>query len=270
MRLRGFHSIFYFEDAALHRFRGSSKRGPVRHRHKRIRRRGALCLLLRGIRSWRVLRGIPGLALRARRSGERACRKIKYRTETKRHDDTKRHGDTKDRGNRDRCSSKERCRSKGRCWKVGARGDSNSSARNLTGSRGSIAGIEFSVTSNSSWRSVSTGKTRASAGIQRYSYKPDGDGDLRHALADATGDKRSDANRMSDTRIGDTKTMDAGLCGDCVHARRIESERGSVFWMCQLSATNPNFAKYPRLPVLSCAGYSHKSVRSNEQKNPES
>ena len=50
----------------------------------------------------------------------------------------------------------------------------------------------------------------------------------------------------------------AGLCADCLHARRIESERGSVFVMCQLSATDANFAKYPRLPVLSCAGYLRK------------
>ena len=49
----------------------------------------------------------------------------------------------------------------------------------------------------------------------------------------------------------------SGLCAECVHARRVESERGSVFVMCRLSATDANFAKYPRLPVLSCAGYLH-------------
>jgi hypothetical protein len=46
-----------------------------------------------------------------------------------------------------------------------------------------------------------------------------------------------------------------GLCANCAHARRIESERGSLFWLCQLSATDSRFAKYPRLPVLNCAGY---------------
>ncbi len=49
-----------------------------------------------------------------------------------------------------------------------------------------------------------------------------------------------------------------GLCADCLHARRVESERGSVFVMCQLSATDASFAKYPRLPVISCAGYLRK------------
>jgi hypothetical protein len=47
----------------------------------------------------------------------------------------------------------------------------------------------------------------------------------------------------------------AGLCTNCTHARRIESARGSVFFLCQLSVTDPRFAKYPRLPVLSCRGY---------------
>jgi hypothetical protein len=46
-----------------------------------------------------------------------------------------------------------------------------------------------------------------------------------------------------------------GLCLTCRHSRRIESDRGSVFWQCQLSFTDPRFAKYPRLPVLQCSGY---------------
>jgi hypothetical protein len=47
----------------------------------------------------------------------------------------------------------------------------------------------------------------------------------------------------------------AGLCANCQHARRIESARGSVFVLCQLSATDQRFPKYPRLPVLTCQGY---------------
>jgi hypothetical protein len=50
----------------------------------------------------------------------------------------------------------------------------------------------------------------------------------------------------------------AGLCADCIHARRIESARGSEFYFCGLSATDSNFAKYPRLPVLECSGYLKK------------
>jgi hypothetical protein len=50
----------------------------------------------------------------------------------------------------------------------------------------------------------------------------------------------------------------AGLCADCQHARRIESERGSVFLMCELSFQDSRFPKYPRLPVLACDGYERK------------
>jgi hypothetical protein len=46
-----------------------------------------------------------------------------------------------------------------------------------------------------------------------------------------------------------------GLCGNCKYARRIESARGSVFYLCEHSATDPQFPKYPRLPVRACAGY---------------
>jgi hypothetical protein len=35
----------------------------------------------------------------------------------------------------------------------------------------------------------------------------------------------------------------------------MESDRGSIFFLCQLALTDPGFAKYPRLPVLSCPGY---------------
>jgi hypothetical protein len=56
----------------------------------------------------------------------------------------------------------------------------------------------------------------------------------------------------------------AGLCSHCLHARRIESERGSVFVMCQLSGTDARFPKYPRLPVLSCAGYARREQQGSE------
>ncbi|HXZ10964.1 MAG TPA: hypothetical protein VEG64_01105 [Candidatus Sulfotelmatobacter sp.] len=47
----------------------------------------------------------------------------------------------------------------------------------------------------------------------------------------------------------------AGLCADCIYARRIESSRGSKFILCERSATDPAYPKYPRLPVLTCPGY---------------
>ena len=47
----------------------------------------------------------------------------------------------------------------------------------------------------------------------------------------------------------------AGLCGDCRSAERIESARGSVFYLCQRSFTDATFPKYPQLPVVACLGY---------------
>jgi hypothetical protein len=65
---------------------------------------------------------------------------------------------------------------------------------------------------------------------------------------------------------GKTKPSDGaaagkpGLCGDCAHAQRINSDRGSIFFQCQLSFSDPRFAKYPRLPVLTCSGYKKQQV----------
>jgi len=49
-----------------------------------------------------------------------------------------------------------------------------------------------------------------------------------------------------------------GLCASCAHLRVITSDKGSRFYMCLLSATDPRFPKYPRLPVLRCSGYRPK------------
>jgi hypothetical protein len=46
---------------------------------------------------------------------------------------------------------------------------------------------------------------------------------------------------------------DAGLCATCLHARRIESDRKSVFYLCQHALVDATFPKYPRLPVMRCA-----------------
>jgi hypothetical protein len=50
--------------------------------------------------------------------------------------------------------------------------------------------------------------------------------------------------------------MNPGLCATCVNVRVIENRRGSHFFLCELSKTDPRFPKYPPLPVLRCPGYS--------------
>jgi hypothetical protein len=47
----------------------------------------------------------------------------------------------------------------------------------------------------------------------------------------------------------------AGLCATCLHARRITSARGSTFVLCDRSRDDPRYPKYPRLPVVTCAGH---------------
>jgi hypothetical protein len=64
--------------------------------------------------------------------------------------------------------------------------------------------------------------------------------------------------RVTDAATPANREPDAGLCNACLHARRIESSRGSAFYLCELSLTDPHFPKYPRLPVLSCEGFKEK------------
>jgi hypothetical protein len=35
----------------------------------------------------------------------------------------------------------------------------------------------------------------------------------------------------------------------------IRSDRGTIFYLCQLSSVDSRFPKYPRLPVETCSGY---------------
>ena len=45
-------------------------------------------------------------------------------------------------------------------------------------------------------------------------------------------------------------------------SRRIRSARGSEFLLCQKAATDPCLRKYPRLPVLTCAGFTRLRAES--------
>ncbi|HUA17787.1 MAG TPA: hypothetical protein VMU80_21920 [Bryobacteraceae bacterium] len=66
------------------------------------------------------------------------------------------------------------------------------------------------------------------------------------------------------TKQADRDVERAGLCATCVNVRRVTSDRGSVFYLCELSKTDARFPKYPRLPVVSCTGY-----QSTEAASPE-
>jgi hypothetical protein len=65
---------------------------------------------------------------------------------------------------------------------------------------------------------------------------------------------------MDRKKISGVEDARAGLCASCIHARKVESEHGSRFYLCELSKSDPRFAKYPRLPVMECSGYRVKLV----------
>jgi len=54
----------------------------------------------------------------------------------------------------------------------------------------------------------------------------------------------------------------AGLCDTCRHQRVVPNTRGSVFSMCLRSREDPAYPRYPRLPVLECAGHEPRGARS--------
>jgi hypothetical protein len=48
---------------------------------------------------------------------------------------------------------------------------------------------------------------------------------------------------------------DVGLCSCCRWAKVQTNARDSRFWRCTRAEVDPRFVRYPRLPVLECAGY---------------
>ena len=47
----------------------------------------------------------------------------------------------------------------------------------------------------------------------------------------------------------------AGLCGNCRHAKVNQTRRGPSYLRCLLASVDAAYPRYPRLPVLRCAGY---------------
>ena len=47
----------------------------------------------------------------------------------------------------------------------------------------------------------------------------------------------------------------AGLCDSCRHQRLVRNTRGSEFSLCERSRTQPEYPRYPPLPVERCPGY---------------
>jgi hypothetical protein len=55
-----------------------------------------------------------------------------------------------------------------------------------------------------------------------------------------------------------------GLCAACTHQQLVPNTRGSVFSKCGLAKTDPAFPRYPRLPVMECAGFVARDTPPSE------
>ena len=51
-----------------------------------------------------------------------------------------------------------------------------------------------------------------------------------------------------------------GLCERCAWAQAVATARGSVFVRCGRSDFDTRFPRYPRLPVLECAGFQARAT----------
>jgi len=49
-----------------------------------------------------------------------------------------------------------------------------------------------------------------------------------------------------------------GLCDTCTHQRVVSTTRGSRFSLCERSRDDERYPRYPRLPVLECAGHERR------------
>lgn len=63
-------------------------------------------------------------------------------------------------------------------------------------------------------------------------------------------------------------TVDQGLCAGCVYARTVTSSRGAGYLRCARHDSDPAFAKYPRLPVLACAGFEARAPALASEPEP--
>jgi hypothetical protein len=54
---------------------------------------------------------------------------------------------------------------------------------------------------------------------------------------------------------GQVREQGAGLCERCAHVQIVVSARGSRFYLCRMSFTDPTFPRYPPIPVVECRGF---------------
>ena len=63
--------------------------------------------------------------------------------------------------------------------------------------------------------------------------------------------------------------MRFGLCDTCVHQQIVRNTRGSVFSLCRRSREDPSYPRYPRMPVLECAGHEPRADAPASEPPPD-
>jgi hypothetical protein len=64
-----------------------------------------------------------------------------------------------------------------------------------------------------------------------------------------------------------TRPVRFGLCDTCVHQQIVRNTRGSVFSLCRRSRTDPEFPRYPRIPVLACRGHESRAPEGEDDED---
>ena len=54
-------------------------------------------------------------------------------------------------------------------------------------------------------------------------------------------------------------SADPGLCHACQHAKLNETRRGTAYLRCTRAEWDSRLPRYPRLPVVACAGFEQGS-----------
>ena len=84
-----------------------------------------------------------------------------------------------------------------------------------------------------------------------------------------TGAAFTDVFLVAAEKNSASQPTEIGLCFDCEHMRRIVSERGSAFFLCSRALNEPEFPKYPRLPVAYCRGYKKGNPSVSALRDPQ-
>jgi hypothetical protein len=73
-------------------------------------------------------------------------------------------------------------------------------------------------------------------------------------------DQAGDARPGGDAAWGGLGA-DPGLCRACQHPKLNQTRRGTTYLRCTRAEWDSTLPRYPRLPVIECAGFDRKPAR---------